>query len=181
MAGCQTGTAYSQDVRLLNSPHPQPHEWQDLQAAAAPGGIATTTLAHACAQTLGLTNRAPGGRLPRTGRGKRFGLVFTAGRSRLARRRHREVISAATALSSSAVGVGSSNTPPTGRAGPQLLGGLAIRSFAPRVGHVGVRVGKGRGKPRDSSSALVGRRCPKRYLADKPRMSHVVYRDLSLP
>ncbi|KAI8496818.1 scavenger receptor [Branchiostoma belcheri] len=31
-------------------------------------------------------------------------------------------------------------------------------SFAPRVGHVGVRVGKGRGKPRDSSSALVGRR-----------------------
>ncbi|KAI8517331.1 hypothetical protein Bbelb_059120 [Branchiostoma belcheri] len=34
------------------------------------------------------------------------------------------------------------------------------------VGHVGVRVGKGRGKPRDSSSALVGRRCPKRYLAD---------------
>ncbi|KAI8491668.1 mediator complex subunit Med15 [Branchiostoma belcheri] len=37
-------------------------------------------------------------------------------------------------------------------------------SFAPRVGHVGVRVGKGLGKPRDSSSALVG--SPKRYLAD---------------
>ncbi|KAI8519477.1 hypothetical protein Bbelb_027340, partial [Branchiostoma belcheri] len=29
--------------------------------------IAPTTLAHACAQTLGLTNRAPGGRSPRTG------------------------------------------------------------------------------------------------------------------
>ncbi|KAI8490181.1 gTPase, IMAP member 8 [Branchiostoma belcheri] len=65
------------------------------------------------------------------------------------------------------------------------------------------KVGKGRGKPRDSSSALFGRRCPKRYLADimeqkfdgallyecrtnavknyEPRMSHVVYRNLSLP
>ncbi|KAI8503445.1 hypothetical protein Bbelb_184160 [Branchiostoma belcheri] len=28
-----------QDVRLLNSPHPQPHEQQDFQAAAPPGGM----------------------------------------------------------------------------------------------------------------------------------------------
>ncbi|KAI8503444.1 hypothetical protein Bbelb_184150 [Branchiostoma belcheri] len=27
------------DVRLLNSPHPQPHEQQDFQAAAPPGGM----------------------------------------------------------------------------------------------------------------------------------------------
>ncbi|KAI8490695.1 hypothetical protein Bbelb_314880 [Branchiostoma belcheri] len=29
----------SGDVRLLNSPHPQPHEQQDFQAAAPPGGM----------------------------------------------------------------------------------------------------------------------------------------------
>ncbi|KAI8496712.1 hypothetical protein Bbelb_253670 [Branchiostoma belcheri] len=60
------------DVRLLNSPHPQPHEQQDFQAAAPPGGMHQN-----CTHYFG------------TGERFMFGLVFTAGRSRLARRRHR--------------------------------------------------------------------------------------------
>ncbi|KAI8494999.1 hypothetical protein Bbelb_269850 [Branchiostoma belcheri] len=124
------------DVRLLNSPHPQPHEQQDFQAAAPPGGMHQN-----CTHYFG------------TGERFMFGLVFTAGRSRLARRRHRiegarpldpwratiiqaenwaeylgvELSSAlrmhATALSvffscRYTLPVGASNTPPTGRALP---------------------------------------------------------------
>ncbi|KAI8518144.1 hypothetical protein Bbelb_041610 [Branchiostoma belcheri] len=127
--------------------------------------IAPTPLAHACAQTLGLTNRAPGGRSPRTGNASALFHFWPQPTCKTSPPRGNQntkcaehffnsarpidpwretikraenwaeyldveyslyrgkkdfllgaVLSAATALCSSAVGVGSSNTPPIGRA-----------------------------------------------------------------
>ncbi|KAI8514381.1 hypothetical protein Bbelb_087050 [Branchiostoma belcheri] len=124
------------DVRLLNSPHPQPHEQQDFQAAAPPGGMhqncthyfGTCVCTNLCSMELNITRLIA---LLAAGRPEVAGNASCSALfSPLAAADLQDVTTASKALRMHATAlsvffscrytlpVGAPNTPPTGRALP---------------------------------------------------------------